>query len=66
MLYGDGAEESVREQWRQRVRQAGFDSEDTGSVVGYFGQMAASQWVQHTQLVATFIWLRRLYRGIED
>jgi hypothetical protein len=42
MLYGDGAEESVREQWRQRVRQAGFDSEDTGSVVGRLPQSPQS------------------------
>jgi hypothetical protein len=37
MLYGDGAEVSIREQWQQRVQQAGFDSEDARSVVGYFG-----------------------------
>jgi hypothetical protein len=66
MLYGDGADESVREQWRQRVERAGFDSEDMGSVVRYFGAIAESNWVQHTELVATFIWLRRLYRGMED
>lgn len=66
MLYGDRADESVREQWRHRVQQAGFDSDDVGSVVQYFGQIAESNWVQHTELVATFIWLRRLYRGMED
>jgi superfamily II DNA or RNA helicase len=66
MLYGDGAEVSIREQWQQRVQQAGFDSEDPRSVLGYFGQMAETNWVQCTELVATFIWLRRLYRGFEQ
>lgn len=66
MLYGDGAEVSIREQWQQRVQQAGFDSEDARSVVGYFGQIAETNWVQCTELVATYIWLRRLYRGLEQ
>lgn len=65
MLYRAGADESVQEQWRQRVTQAGFDSYDPQSVVQYFGQLAESNWVRHTELVATFIWLRRLYRSIE-
>ena len=55
MLYGDGADVSVREQWRRRVQQAGFNSENLASVVEYFGQVAESTWVKRTELVATFI-----------
>lgn len=65
MLYGDSADKSVREQWRRRMRQAGFDRDETASVVQYFGQLAESNGVIPTELVATFVWLRRLYRGIE-
>jgi superfamily II DNA helicase RecQ len=65
MLFGDAAVASVRQAWQQRVAAAGYDGQDPGSIVEYFGQAAETNWVQHTELVATFIWLRRLYRAVE-
>ncbi|KAE8410191.1 hypothetical protein BDV36DRAFT_302984, partial [Aspergillus pseudocaelatus] len=65
ILYGPWASQ-VQPLWARRLQGFGVDWQDLPQVKRFLGQATAGAKGQHSQLFASFCWLRRIYIEIEQ
>lgn len=65
MLFGGPEQGRVHGLWVQRLGAQGIDAHDERQVIEFLGRRGeGGGWREHTELVRTFIWLRRIYDGV--
>jgi hypothetical protein len=65
MLFGGPEQERVQRLWEQRLGEQGVDAQDEKQVIEFFGRRSEGVGRgEHTGLVMTFVWLRRMYGRI--